>query len=74
MAEPGKELQRLMGYMITVLLGLFIHGVIVLPLLLLLLARRNPIKYVYGMAQALVTALATSSRYPCIQANFHEMY
>uniref|UniRef100_A0A914WKV3 Amino acid transporter n=1 Tax=Plectus sambesii TaxID=2011161 RepID=A0A914WKV3_9BILA len=61
MAEPGKELQRLMGYMITVLLGLFIHGVIVLPLIMLVLARRNPITFVYGMAQALVTALATSS-------------
>ncbi|KJH41846.1 excitatory amino acid transporter 1 family protein [Dictyocaulus viviparus] len=61
MKDPGKELQRLMGYMITVLIGLFIHGFVVLPVLMITLARRNPIKYVYGMAQALLTALATSS-------------
>ncbi|KAJ1365317.1 putative sodium-dependent excitatory amino acid transporter glt-4 [Parelaphostrongylus tenuis] len=62
MKDPGKEVQRLMGYMITVLIGLFIHGFVVLPILMITLARRNPIKYVYGMAQALLTALATSSR------------
>ncbi|CAJ0583690.1 unnamed protein product, partial [Mesorhabditis spiculigera] len=61
MKDPGKELQRLLGYMITVLLGLFIHGFIILPLIMVVLARKNPIKYVYGMAQALLTALATSS-------------
>uniref|UniRef100_A0A0K0D8N8 Amino acid transporter n=1 Tax=Angiostrongylus cantonensis TaxID=6313 RepID=A0A0K0D8N8_ANGCA len=61
MKDPGKELQRLMGYMITVLIGLFIHGFVVLPILMITLGRRNPIKYVYGMAQALLTALATSS-------------
>ncbi|VDM78329.1 unnamed protein product [Strongylus vulgaris] len=61
MKNPGKELQRLMGYMITVLLGLFIHGFVLLPILMITLARRNPIKYVCGMAQALLTALATSS-------------
>ncbi|EPB80836.1 excitatory amino acid transporter 1 domain protein [Ancylostoma ceylanicum] len=61
MKDPGKELQRLMGYMITVLIGLFIHGFVMLPILMITLARRNPVKYVYGMAQALLTALATSS-------------
>ncbi|GMT35109.1 hypothetical protein PFISCL1PPCAC_26406 [Pristionchus fissidentatus] len=61
MKNPGKELQRLMGYMITVLLGLAIHGLVVLPMMMVVLARRNPIRYVAGMAQALLTALATSS-------------
>ncbi|CAI4225529.1 unnamed protein product [Auanema sp. JU1783] len=61
MTDPGKELHRLMGYMITVLLGLFLHGLVILPILMIVLARRNPIKYVAGMAQALLTALATSS-------------
>ncbi|CAD6185419.1 unnamed protein product [Caenorhabditis auriculariae] len=61
MKDPGQELQRLMGYVITVILGLFIHAFIVLPLLLLLIARKNPLKFVAGMAQALLTALATSS-------------
>ncbi|PAV91110.1 hypothetical protein WR25_02812 [Diploscapter pachys] len=61
MKDPGKELQRLMGYVITVISGLFIHAFIILPFLCVVLARRNPLKYVSGMAQALLTALATSS-------------
>uniref|UniRef100_A0A1I7WUK5 Amino acid transporter n=1 Tax=Heterorhabditis bacteriophora TaxID=37862 RepID=A0A1I7WUK5_HETBA len=38
MKDPGKELQRLMGYMITVLIGLFIHGFVVLPILMITLS------------------------------------
>uniref|UniRef100_A0A158R3T2 Amino acid transporter n=1 Tax=Syphacia muris TaxID=451379 RepID=A0A158R3T2_9BILA len=61
MENPGHELNRLMGYMICVLAGLAIHAIVVLPTLMIVFARRNPIKYVYGMSQALLTALATSS-------------
>ncbi|CCD72844.1 Putative sodium-dependent excitatory amino acid transporter glt-4 [Caenorhabditis elegans] len=61
MKDPGQELHRLMGYVITVILGLLIHAFVVIPLLCVVLARRNPIKFVGGMAQALLTALATSS-------------
>ncbi|VDD87527.1 unnamed protein product [Enterobius vermicularis] len=61
MENPGHELNRLLGYMICVLAGLAIHAFIVLPTLMIIFARRNPIKYVYGMSQALLTALATSS-------------
>ena len=49
-------------YILTVLLGLFIHGFIVLPLILLLLGRRNPILLVVHMSRALLTALGTASR------------
>ncbi len=66
MGDPEKELKRLLGYMLTVLLGLGIHAFIILPIMLLVLARRNPLKYVYGMLQALLTALGTSSRYCAI--------
>ncbi|KRY79218.1 putative sodium-dependent excitatory amino acid transporter glt-4, partial [Trichinella pseudospiralis] len=59
--DPVKELQRLVGYMITVLSGLAIHAFVVLPLIMLLVARRNPIKYAYGILPALLTALGTSS-------------
>ncbi|KHJ48396.1 excitatory amino acid transporter 1 domain protein [Trichuris suis] len=59
--DPVKELQRLVGYMITVLSGLFIHAFIVLPSLMLLVGRRNPLKYTYGILPALLTALGTSS-------------
>lgn len=62
MAEMGPDvLARLVGYMATVLGGLFIHGVIVLPLLLYLFARVNPFRFAKAMSRALATALATSS-------------
>lgn len=48
-------------YFMTVLVGLFIHGFIVLPLIYFLVTRRNPFAYVSNMAQALATAFGTSS-------------
>lgn len=45
----------------TVLIGLLLHGLVVLPLLLFLTTRRNPYKYGAAVMQALVTAFATSS-------------
>ncbi len=57
-----QELARLSWYMATVILGLLTHALITLPLLMVVLGRRNPIKYTYGMLQALMTAFGTSSR------------
>jgi Na+/H+-dicarboxylate symporter len=48
-------------YTVTVLAGLFIHGLIVLPLLLFIITRINSFKYIRGMSQALVTAFGTGS-------------
>ncbi|MBD3335476.1 MAG: cation:dicarboxylase symporter family transporter [Candidatus Eisenbacteria bacterium] len=56
-----QELLRLGRYSLTVMLGLAIHGVVVLPLILFLLARRNPWRYFLGMGQALSTAFSTAS-------------
>ena len=67
LAETGggaavfTELTRLGLYAFTVIGGLLIHAVIVLPLILWLVARRNPLKYLSGMAQALFTAFSTAS-------------
>ena len=55
------ELMALGKYSFTVVLGLAIHGVIVLPLILLILGRRNPRTYVQGMAAALLNAFSTAS-------------
>ena len=55
------ELIKIGKYFMTVLIGLGIHAVIILPLLLLLLARRSPAKYALGMAPALGTAWSTAS-------------
>lgn len=55
------ELVAVGKYSFTVILGLAIHGVIILPVLLLIIGRRNPISYVKGMATALLNAFSTAS-------------
>ncbi len=48
-------------YVLSVVLALFIHGFLVLPVILLLLAKRNPINYVSNLGKALLTAFSTAS-------------
>jgi Na+/H+-dicarboxylate symporter len=65
-------------YMVTVLAGLFIHGFIVLPLILFIVTRMNVFKYISRMSQALVTAFGTASSsatlpvtYRCVEEKNH---
>ena len=61
-AGSGLEAFRALGlYAITVMAGLLVHGMITLPLLLLLLARRSPWKHAKDMMPALLTAFSTAS-------------
>jgi Na+/H+-dicarboxylate symporter len=55
------ELLKLGKYFMTVIIGLGIHAVIVLPILLMVLARRSPAKYGLGMLPAIGTAWSTAS-------------
>ncbi len=55
------ELGRLAKYFFTVVSGLWLHAFIVLPLILLLLVKINPIKYVAHYLEALLTAFSTAS-------------
>lgn len=59
--EISEVISRLGLYFITVLLGLFIHGLITLPLSVKLLGRANPIKHLKNMTLPLLTAFSTSS-------------
>ncbi len=54
------ELRRLGWFVVTVSLGLAIH-LVVLCAVLAIFARRNPLRYLYAMARALLTALSTDS-------------
>jgi solute carrier family 1 (high affinity glutamate transporter) protein 1 len=55
------ELYALGKYSVTVVVGLAIHGFIVLPLILLFVGRRNPVRYVAGVGSALLNAFSTAS-------------
>jgi solute carrier family 1 (glial high affinity glutamate transporter), member 3 len=49
-------------YFLTVMIGLFIHGFIVLQLIYFIVTRKLPFRYVGNLSEALATAFATSSR------------
>lgn len=55
------ELISLGRYSMTVLIGLLIHGIIVLTLLLRLWGRQSPLLYLKGIATALLNAFSTAS-------------
>lgn len=48
-------------YFMTVLLGLFIHGLIVIPFIYSFFTRRLPFRFIANMSQAFVTAFGTAS-------------
>jgi Na+/H+-dicarboxylate symporter len=56
-----ESFDDLAKYVCTVIIGLAIHGFLILPLLLSILGKRKPISYAKAMTPALLTAFSTSS-------------
>ncbi|XP_034561242.1 excitatory amino acid transporter 3-like [Notolabrus celidotus] len=52
---------QLVKFIAVVLLGLVVHGVMLLPLIFFLCTRRSPMTMIKGISPALLTALLTSS-------------
>ncbi len=59
--EFVKTLMQTGRYVMTVLVGLGIHGFVTLPLMLWLFTRRHPFRFMLRMSQALLTAFSTAS-------------
>ncbi|MCF6148828.1 MAG: dicarboxylate/amino acid:cation symporter [Candidatus Kuenenia sp.] len=55
------ELWLLGKYSFTVLIGLAIHGFVILPVILKIFGKRNPVIYGKGMSAALLNAFSTAS-------------
>ena len=64
-AGGGSQLWHLISeiskYFFTVIIGLCIHGFIILPAILYFFTKRNPLIYLRHMSEALVTAFSTAS-------------
>lgn len=49
-------------YMVTVMVGLVIHGGLILPAIFFITTRKSPFTFYSGIFQAWITALGTASR------------
>ncbi|TTI46065.1 Excitatory amino acid transporter 5 [Bagarius yarrelli] len=61
MSDPSDMGKKLGFYAITVVMGLILHGLFILPSMYFFITRKSPIVYIRGILQALLISLATSS-------------
>jgi len=61
MENPAKTFESLGWYFATVILGLSIHGLLILPLIFGIMTRNLPFGFISNMANALATAFGTAS-------------
>ncbi|XP_033883572.3 excitatory amino acid transporter 5-like [Acipenser ruthenus] len=78
MDDPTAIGKKLGFYAITVVLGLVLHGLFILPSMYFFITKKNPIVFIRGILQALLIALATSSSsatlpitFKCLLENNH---
>ncbi|XP_018572232.1 excitatory amino acid transporter 1-like [Anoplophora glabripennis] len=61
MDDIASVMSSLGMYFVTVCVGLFLQGFVVLPLLYFALTRKNPVRFVTNIGQAIATAFGTAS-------------
>ncbi|XP_060777187.1 solute carrier family 1 member 7a isoform X2 [Neoarius graeffei] len=78
MDDPSAMGKKLGFYAITVVTGLIVHGLFILPALYFFITKKSPIVYIRGILQALLISLATSSSsatlpitFKCLLENNH---
>ncbi|XP_044529455.1 excitatory amino acid transporter 5 isoform X2 [Gracilinanus agilis] len=78
MDDPSAIGKKLGFYAVTVVCGLVVHGLLILPMLYFVITKKNPIVFIRGVLQALLIALATSSSsatlpitFKCLLENNH---
>ncbi|XP_031346305.1 excitatory amino acid transporter 3-like isoform X2 [Photinus pyralis] len=59
--NPEELIGRLGMYFLTVIVGLLIQGIVIIPLTYVIIVRKNPFTYLINLGQALATAFGTSS-------------
>ncbi|TRY58215.1 hypothetical protein DNTS_008559 [Danionella cerebrum] len=69
MSDPSAMGKKLGFYAITVVMGLILHGLFILPSMYFFITKKSPIVYIRGILQALLISLATSSRFVCLLEN-----
>lgn len=57
----AEVLRQIMWFVATVLAGLAVHAFLTLPLILRLVTRRNPYRFMLDLGEALLTAFSTAS-------------
>ncbi|XP_017558826.1 solute carrier family 1 member 7a isoform X2 [Pygocentrus nattereri] len=78
MDDPSAMGKKLGFYAITVVMGLILHGLFILPSMYFFITKKSPIVYIRGILQALLISLATSSSsatlpitFKCLLENNH---
>jgi len=61
MKDVGAEFRKLGWYFLVVMLGLGIHGLLVLPLIYTIACRKLPFRFIANQGQAIMTAWGTAS-------------
>ncbi|XP_052122875.1 excitatory amino acid transporter-like [Frankliniella occidentalis] len=69
-ANMASTAQQLGLYMVTVVLGLLVHGLVTLPIIYWTVTRKNPATFFRGMLQAWVTAVGTASSAATLPVTF----